>query len=117
MGWNSGYAIFESTVIGAYDLGKLDRALLDVLMEPYRGTDIDHGGSVGLRSKDGKTADEIAVEVFGLAIPAGPDVPLPDYDRWREWNEEEKAQSATWDDWRESCDDLFRKVSDHYGWG
>lgn len=45
MGWNTGYTIFEATVIGAYDLGVLDKRLLAVLMEPYRGTDIDPGGS------------------------------------------------------------------------
>ena len=28
MGWNSGYTVFEATVVGAYDLGKLDKALL-----------------------------------------------------------------------------------------
>lgn len=46
MGWNAGYTIFESTVVGAYDLDKLDKGLLTVLMEPYRGSDIDSGGNV-----------------------------------------------------------------------
>ena len=41
MGWNREYTIFESTVMGAYDLGVLSKDLLTVLMEPYRGIDID----------------------------------------------------------------------------
>lgn len=64
MGWNEGYTILESTVIGAYDLGKLDKPLLRVLMEPYRNRDIDHGGSRDLRSKDGLSCDEIVVKTL-----------------------------------------------------
>ena len=66
MGWNSGYTIFEATVIGAYDLGKLDKDLLTVLMEPYRGTDIDSGGSCDLTAKDGKGVEQIVIETWGL---------------------------------------------------
>ena len=53
------------TVVGAYDLGKLDKDLLAVLMEPYRNTDIDSGGSRELESKDGKGVEQIVVETFG----------------------------------------------------
>ena len=48
MGWNTGYTIFEATVVGAYDLRKLDKEMLTVLMEPYRDSDIDSGGSEDL---------------------------------------------------------------------
>lgn len=58
MGWNAGYAMFESTVIGAYNVGRLDKAMLAVLMEPYKGTDIDRGGEMGLESRDGKGAEQ-----------------------------------------------------------
>lgn len=64
MGWNAAYAILESTVIGSYDLGVLDEPLLRVLMEPYRDSDIDSGGSRDLESKDGLECMEIVVKVF-----------------------------------------------------
>ena len=72
MGWNSGYAIFESTVIGVYNLGVLDKKLLEVLMAPYRGTDIDSGGSKDLESIDGKTVEQIVIETGGLTFPQKP---------------------------------------------
>ncbi|MFH1984828.1 MAG: hypothetical protein ABIL58_23550 [Pseudomonadota bacterium] len=72
MGWNKGYTIFESTVVGAYDLGKLDKKLLRCLMEPYRGTDIDQGGSQGLLSRDGKGVVQIVIETWGLDMPQPP---------------------------------------------
>jgi len=81
MGWNSGYAIFESTVIGVYNLGVLDKKLLEVLMAPYRGTDIDSGGSKDLESIDGKTVEQIVIETGGLTFPQKPtnDEELEDY--------------------------------------
>lgn len=72
MGWNQGYTIYEATIVAAYNSGKLDKELLAAIMEPYRGTDIDHGGETGLRTKDGKSADQVAVETFGLQwLPSG----------------------------------------------
>lgn len=44
MGWNEGYRLLEETVIGVYNLGKLDKSMVAALFEPYRGTDIDSGG-------------------------------------------------------------------------
>jgi len=69
MGWNSGYTVFEATVVGAYNLGKLDKDLLTVLMEPYRDTDIDSGGSRDLVAKDGKRVAQIVIELWGLEMP------------------------------------------------
>lgn len=64
MGWNAAYTALESNVIAAYDMGKLDEPLLRILMEPYRNSDIDHGGSKRVVSRDGKSCDEIIVEVL-----------------------------------------------------
>lgn len=52
----------EETVVGVYNLGKLDVKLLRVLLEPYRGTDIDHGGSRDLKTKDGFGVDDIIIK-------------------------------------------------------
>ena len=103
MGWGSGYTIFESTVIGAYDLGKLDKALLTVLMEPYRKTDIDSGGSGDLESEDGKRVEQIVIETWGLEMPAQPRV---DYD----------ADPDAWDDYHEAVYELFRSVTKSFEW-
>ena len=99
MGWNHGYTIFEATVIGAYNLGKLDKDLLGVLMEPYRGSDIDSGGSHDLKSGDGKDVVQIVIETWGLTMPTKPD---DDEDVLEEYYEEVFS--------------LFQSVSDHFDW-
>jgi hypothetical protein len=103
MGWNQGYSIFEATVVGAYDLGKLDKNLLAVLMEPYRESDIDGGGKRGLRSQDGKDVEEIVCEIWGLPLPPRPDTdPHIGGDEWEEY-------------W-EGVYEQFKTVRDHFGW-
>lgn len=109
MGWNQGYKIFESTVIGAYDLGVLDRRLLTVLMEPYRGTDIDSGGSRDLLTKDGKDVMTVVVEVFGGKMPKKPDLP----EDHSSWTEEQWRKN---DEWQEKRWGKFRKITDKFGW-
>lgn len=99
MGWNAGYTIFESTVVGAYDLGKLDKALLSVLMEPYGNEDIDSGGSADLKAKDGKGVEQIVIETWGLPMPAEP------------------TDEDAWDAYHEEVSELMRTVTDHFGWG
>lgn len=101
MGWNKGYTIFEATVIGAYDLGKLDKDMLTVLMEPYRNTDIDSGGCRELKAKDGKEIKQIVVETWGLVIPPAP-APGADED--------------TWDDYHNAIHEQMRIVTKHFGW-
>jgi hypothetical protein len=98
MGWNQGYTIFEATVIGAHDLGKLDKELLAVLMEPYRNSDIDSGGEAGTLTHDGQNIMEVVVRTWGGEVPARP-ASTDDKDQY-------------WD--RLSAE--FRKVTDHFGW-
>lgn len=104
MGWNTGYTIFESTVIGAYDLGKLDKDLLTVLMEPYRHTDIDSGGKQDLESHDGKGIEQIVVETWGLEMPKEPE---------KDSDEDPDA----WDDYEMAVYDLMCIVTKHFEWG
>lgn len=103
MGWNKGYTIFESMVVDAYDLGKLDKDLLGVLMEPFRGTDIDSGGSQGLESKDGKGVKQIVIETWGLEMPKSPSA-------------SEDQNVDVWDDYLESIYKKMKIVTDHFGW-
>lgn len=63
MGWNQGYTILEAQVIGLYDLGVLTVDVLNVVLEPFRGTDIDTGGERGLATKDGLSFEEVLVSV------------------------------------------------------
>jgi hypothetical protein len=114
MGWNQGYAIFEQTVIGAYGLGKLDKQLLSVLMEPYRHTDIDSGGKEGLITKDGKEVEQVVIETWGLKMPEPPAAPRP---AWRkDFSKEEEALDKAWDQYFDQRYDLFSQVTDHFGW-
>lgn len=110
MGNNSAYTIFEATVIGAYDLGKLDKPLLKVLMEPYRDCDIDSGGSEDLSSKDGLDVEEVVIKVMGGKVPQRPKLPK-DYQKWT------PAQSASNDAYLEAKYGAFRKITDKFGWG
>lgn len=102
MGWNAGYRIFEQTVIGAYDLGKLDKNLLSVLLEPYRGSDIDHGGCKYLKSHDGKSVEQIVIETWGLKVPVAP----------TDLNKE----SEEWEVYREEVYSQFYSVTKNFGW-
>lgn len=64
MGWNSGYAIMEETVISLYDKEILTNDLLDTTMGPYKNTDCDSVGSLGLKSKDDLGVEEIICKVM-----------------------------------------------------
>jgi len=108
MGWNAGYRIFEQTVVGAYDLGVLDKALLSVLLEPYRDTDIDEGGSRNLLSRDGLNVEEIVIKVWGLKVPK-----KPDFSEDEEWTEE---QEEMYENYLEDRYKKFRKVTKNFGW-
>ncbi|WP_338924485.1 hypothetical protein V0M98_33260 (plasmid) [Pseudomonas silesiensis] len=103
MGWNKGYTIFEATVVGAYDLGKLDKDLLTVLMEPYRDTDIDSGGCCDLKSKDGKSIEQIVIETWGLVMPTPPAGEFDD-------------DPDGWDDHSTAVYEQMRVVTNHFGW-
>lgn len=102
MGWNQGYTIFEATVVGAYDLGKLDKELLAVLMEPYADSDIDSGGSCDLVSNDGLDIKEIVLKVWTGELPAMPD--------------KETGTEEEWDQYQDKIYDDFRKVTKEHGW-
>jgi hypothetical protein len=58
----------EETVMGVYRLDKLDKAILKVLMEPYRGTDIDSGGAADLKAKDGLEVPDIVIKIMAPAV-------------------------------------------------
>lgn len=103
MGNNAAYTIFEASVISAYDTGKLDKALLTKLMEPYRGSDIDSGGSQDLQSKDGKDLAQIVIETWGLEMPLKPDGAYDD-------------NVDAWEDYQDKVYDLMRTVTNHFGW-
>lgn len=59
MGWNEGYEIMEHQVVSLYDMGLLNKDVLNALMQPFCDTDIDSGGSNDLKAKDGKSAENI----------------------------------------------------------
>jgi hypothetical protein len=109
MGWNQGYEIFESTVVGAYDLGKLDQELLAVLMEPYRDTDIDPGGSRDLTARDGLDVVEIVLKTMGVAAPTKPDGPTA-------YAKQNKRQREAWERYYEERYEAFHNVTKRFGW-
>ena len=104
MGWNAGFTIFEATVVGAYDLGVLDKKLLAVLLEPYRGTDIDFGGCRDLVSKDGKCVKQIVIEASGATMP-----PVPPGEFGPDDDEEQ-------DDYDDAVYGAFCAITGTFGW-
>ncbi len=103
MGWNQGFDIFEETVIGVYNVGKLDKDLLEVLASPYRDTDIDTGNYNEKKANDCKTVLQIVIETAGLEYPNRPDVP----DDWRKQSYE---QSAALEKWSDTVWEMFHSV-------
>lgn len=64
MGWNDGYRVLEQQVISLYDNKLLTKDVLNCIIEPFRETDCDSGGSQNLFSADGLEADEIMFKVW-----------------------------------------------------
>jgi len=59
MGWNSGYTIMEEQVIALYNKEYLTKNILETIMEPFKETDCDSGGSTGLIANDGKNIEQV----------------------------------------------------------
>lgn len=64
MGWNQGYTVLEAQIMGLHNGGVLTATVLRALLNPFEGTDIDRGGCRGLKTKDGKTADDLIIELL-----------------------------------------------------
>ena len=107
MGCNRDYTVFEATTIGAYDLGKLDKDLLGVILRPYSGSDIDSGGCMNLHTRDGKGVQQVVIETYGMKYPKEPE--RKQFDKIDEFND-------ALDDWSDEVYCLFRKVTQAYGW-
>ena len=63
MGWNEGYRIMERQVVALYDLNVLSKDVLNAVMEPFKNTDIDSGGSEDLKAIDGLGVENIVCKV------------------------------------------------------
>ena len=107
----------EETVIGAYNLGKLDVPLLKVLMKPYGGTDIDSGGSADLKSKDGLGVEDIVIKLMApndflklegtrLMIAKHP----------KNYDKRSEKQRGIEDEYYERRYNLFHKFTEKFGW-
>lgn len=64
MGWNEGFRIAEEQVVSLYNKGLLTPDVLDTLMEPFKETDCDTGGSQGLEAKDGLSFEMIVCKTM-----------------------------------------------------
>lgn len=110
MGWNQGYTMFEQLVIGAYDIGKLDKELLGVLMFPFGSTDIDSGGRTGMLTDDGKDVEQVVIETWGQKMPKKPACYDKNYDDMTE------AERDKMDKYHEAIHEKFNKITAKFGW-
>jgi hypothetical protein len=101
MGNNASFTIWEECVMGAATAGLLTPALLDVLSEPHRDSDIDTGGMAGLTLPDGRRVYEVVLDTAGIQRP-----PLPAAD---DFDDEI--------DYHDVIGDLFCALTkDRWGW-
>jgi hypothetical protein len=101
MGWNTGFRIFEKQVIDTYDLGKLDKELLSVLMRPFAYSDIDSGGEEGLITQDGKDIYQVVIGILGTELPEKP-IETDDEELWEKYNDQ--------------IYEMFAKITDQFHW-
>ena len=109
MGNNSAYTNFESLTVDLYNKGLLNKEILSSIMEQYRDTDIDSGGSMDLVSNDGLDVIAITIKTFGKEIPQKPNVPT-------NWKLQTPEQSRDYDRYLESIYDSFKEITDQFGW-
>ena len=88
--------------MGLQACGQLTAEVLGYLMEPYRGTDIDSGGTCDLRDTEGRGIKEVAVRVFGLALPPRPPEP--------------QDLGPPWCAYTEAVEDAFMTLVRRFGW-
>ena len=110
MGDNSAYSDFEQITVGLYDLGRLDKKSLSVILETWRERDIDSGGYAGTLSKDGLDCEEIVIKLFGGNLPVKTKLPK-DSNAWTD--AQEAASEKYWEDKSEA----FGKITRKFGWG
>lgn len=110
MGNNSAYTNFESLTVGLYNKGLLNKEILSSIMEQYRGTDIDSGGSMDLVSDDGLEVVEIVVRTLGKEVPQRPDVPYSFQNRTQE-------EQELYDNYMDTIYESFYDIkSNQFGW-
>lgn len=109
MGNNAAYTSFEWITIYLYDKGLLNKEILSDIMEQYRGTDIDSGGSRDLISKDGLGIYEVVLKTFDIKVPEKPNVP-------KNWKDQTEEQNEIWNNYCDTIYDLFNEVTDKFGW-
>jgi hypothetical protein len=111
MGNNTIFNEMEFYVVTLYDKGVLDKELLSIIMERYRGdTDIGEGGYEGTLAKDGKDVHEIILYTFGIKLCNRPPV---SYDCGKTLTDEEIDENETYYDWQYT---EFSKITDKFGW-
>lgn len=64
MGWSSGFTIIEDQIIGLYDIGVLNKAVLEAVMDPFVGLDVDFGGFRNVKARDSKNIIDIICEIY-----------------------------------------------------
>lgn len=93
MGWNQGFKIIEETVLPIYEMGKLDKELLVIILKPYAETDVDTGGISFRKTKDELDLIEVMIKTYFGEIPKKPiSVNIE-----KEQEDEEDYQDLLWD--------------------
>lgn len=107
----------EETVMGAYKLGRLDKKLLAVLLEPYRGTDIDSGGSADLKAKDGLEVPDIVIKIMDpVAFKKLEPLRLAVKKHPKSWDRMTAEQEIENEKYYEARYNAFHKVTKKFGW-
>lgn len=119
MGNNQAYSFMEETVMGAYKMGRLDKKLLAVLLEPYRDTDIDFGGSADLKAKDGLEVPDIVIKIMDPATfkKLEPLRVAVNKHRKKDYNKLTEEQQDAQEEYYEKRYEAFHKITKkQFGW-
>jgi len=104
MGNNAAWSQVEEITIKAYDLGKLDEALMSVILEAFRDSDADTGGRNGLTTKDGLEFEEVVLRCFEIKSPKRPALP----EKYHDWTPEHDTAN---DIYRDAISDLIEPTA------
>jgi len=101
----------ERSLISLYDTGVLTKTVLEAVMEPYKETDCDSGGSFNLRTNDGLGVEQVICKIME---PEKYDSVLKN-PAWYEGEEPESGHNHGWDSNRAGKDLFWSIWNGHWG--
>ena len=88
--------------MGLQACGQLTAEVLGDIMEPYRGTDIDSGGTCDLLDKEGRGVEEVVILTLGMDLAPRPVEP--------------RDMGPQWEAYDAAVQEAFSTLVKRFGW-